>query len=516
MSFEPSILNDTDSWGPPSSSLQFSDILYQPFNKNDRIGKVIDWTSSSPTDRRPLQPYGQYSSGNTAFTYIHGEDESSFSFVNTAASKTMKIRRFVPHSRKQRSNRAQRQQQSLKVLQVKNQQKRRLGNAARTAQNRYIAFQQRREHKSREPSVAIPESWELLEVLEFSRFQELSYLPGDPVDLDFYGLLETYDKSYENVRTKNTKPLQRTDRYYSTSTTTEDPIIAKLARANEGNVFATDLILSTLMTCTRSVYSWDIIAERVENELFLDKREKSSLDYLEVSETAPDPPSEESELKINTPKSLATEATFVNHHFAQQILLKEKDVVKFKPNPFIEEGEKAGSVCYRYRKWDIGGGNTLVARTEIEGLMKSSTGEPLYLTIKALNEYKSSAEWRQQLDSQPGAVLSAELKKNTCKLARWAMGSLLAGTQLIKLGYVSRVQCRDNSKHVIMGLQTYKPSEFADQIHFHIPNCWGILRSLVDLLLSYSEGRYLILKDPNAQQLQIYRIPHDESEDESE
>jgi hypothetical protein len=25
------------------------------------------------------------------------------------------------------------------------------------------------------------------------------------------------------------------------------------------------------------VYSWDIIAERVENELFLDKREKSSL-----------------------------------------------------------------------------------------------------------------------------------------------------------------------------------------------------------------------------------------------
>jgi hypothetical protein len=33
MSFEPSILNDTDSWGPPSSSLQFSDILYQPFNK---------------------------------------------------------------------------------------------------------------------------------------------------------------------------------------------------------------------------------------------------------------------------------------------------------------------------------------------------------------------------------------------------------------------------------------------------------------------------------------------------
>jgi len=45
-----------------------------------------------------------------------------------------------------------------------------------------------------------------------------------------------------------------------------------LASSGVGNVFATDIILATLMTCTRSVNSWDIIARRIGNKLFFDKR----------------------------------------------------------------------------------------------------------------------------------------------------------------------------------------------------------------------------------------------------
>lgn len=43
----------------------------------------------------------------------------------------------------------------------------------------------------------------------------------------------------------------------------------------QGNVFATDAILATLMCCTRSVNSWDIIVQRVGNKLFFDKRDNS-------------------------------------------------------------------------------------------------------------------------------------------------------------------------------------------------------------------------------------------------
>lgn len=40
-------------------------------------------------------------------------------------------------------------------------------------------------------------------------------------------------------------------------------------------MFATDAILATLMSCTRSVYSWDIIVQRVGSKLFFDKRDNS-------------------------------------------------------------------------------------------------------------------------------------------------------------------------------------------------------------------------------------------------
>lgn len=49
-----------------------------------------------------------------------------------------------------------------------------------------------------------------------------------------------------------------------------------------GTVFATDAILSTLMCSPRSMYSWDIVVQRVGNKLFFDKRD-AAFDLLTVS-----------------------------------------------------------------------------------------------------------------------------------------------------------------------------------------------------------------------------------------
>lgn len=118
----------------------------------------------------------------------------------------------------------------------------------------------------------------------------------------------------------------------------------------QGNVFATDAILATLMCCTRSVNSWDIIVQRVGNKLFFDKRDNSDFgecannlnlsparacpakntdecvcvcvspsDLLTVSETANEPPQEEGN-SLNSPRNLAMEATYINHNFSQQCL----------------------------------------------------------------------------------------------------------------------------------------------------------------------------------------------------
>ena len=43
----------------------------------------------------------------------------------------------------------------------------------------------------------------------------------------------------------------------------------------DANVFATDVILSSIMCCTRSVHSWDIVVQKIGDKLFFDKRDDS-------------------------------------------------------------------------------------------------------------------------------------------------------------------------------------------------------------------------------------------------
>lgn len=45
-----------------------------------------------------------------------------------------------------------------------------------------------------------------------------------------------------------------------------------------------------------------------------------------------------------------------------------------------------------------------------------------------------NVEWRQKLDIQRGAVLANELRNNSCKLAKWTVQALLAGSDQVKFG----------------------------------------------------------------------------------
>jgi translation initiation factor 3 subunit D len=62
-------------------------------------------------------------------------------------------------------------------------------------------------------------------------------------------------------------------------------------------------------------------------------------------------------------------------------------------------------------------------------------------------------DWRKKIEAQRGAVLAFETKNNKNKVAKWTAGALLAGADMIKLGYCSRLGPRDNSSHVILGTQ---------------------------------------------------------------
>lgn len=164
----------------------------------------------------------------------------------------------------------------------------------------------------------------------------------------------------------------------------------------------------------------------------------------------------------------------------------------------------------------------LVVRTELDAVVKNTiSGDDQFLVIKALNEFDNKAQgsggaldWRTKLASQRGAVVATEMKNNSCKLARWTIQSILAKADMMKLGFVSRVNPRSPNDHVILGVLGYKPRDFAAQMNLNIANGWGIVRTIVDMVLKMDDGKYVLIKDPNKNVLRLYQVPADTFEDE--
>jgi translation initiation factor 3 subunit D len=279
------------------------------------------------------------------------------------------------------------------------------------------------------------------------------------------------------------------------------------------------------MTCTRSVYPWDIVVQKLPNgTLFFDKRDNSQLDYLTVHETSYTPPSDED--GINTMERLGLEATIINQNFSQQILKKAGRKDMDLPNPFFDEDDADGmepaSVAYRYRKFPLDDATNLICRTEVHGLVKKDQ----YMTAFALNEYVPTStagtaspqiiSWREKIDQQRGAVLATELKNNSFKLAKWTAQSLLADVEQMKIGFVSRAHPKNNYEHVVLATQFYRPKDFATQITLNEGSMWAMVRMFVSLFQKQEPGKYLLLREPNKAVLQIYAVPADTFDNDDE
>lgn len=531
---------DPETWGPTKAPEKFKDMPYQPFSKNDKVGRIADWTGQTYSDLRLAKKYQPHFGAGLQTNFFVDDDDGNYQLVDAARGPVTsrvktRLARMGPRGGNWRGRPGGRQLNSQQVILSKNK------NARSQAQNK-SKFQGRQDPrrrfdakgsnmKKRDASVFVQPSWEILEEMDFPRLSKLS-LPGveDPKDVFVCGALEYYDRAYDRVNCKQGKILQQVNRVQHKVTTTDDPIIRKLSRT-EGNVFATDSIIATIMCAPRSVLSWDIVVQRVGDKLFFDKRDESDFDLLTVHETATEFPFvEDPANSVNSPRHLALEATYINFNFSQQVLKMGEAKYEFQnPNPFVDKDEtqEVSSVAYRYRKWKLGDDVTLVVRCEHDAVAPGPNDKPQFITIKAFNEWgdpktTNNIDWRQKLDVQRGAVLASELKNNSNKLGKWTIQALLAGSDYIKFGYVSRVHTKDSSKHIILGTQTFRPKEFAGQINLNMENAWGVLRCIIDYCLKLPEGRYLILKDPNKPLLVLYNVPNnafssdDEKDDDEE
>lgn len=513
----PEIADNPDGWGPPEAAAalqnQLQNVPYAPFSKSDRLGRVADFTRGGFAPRAGGGGRGggapaEYSVFDFAFDEA---DEVSFRLVD---GKPPPRPRFGPRWRfNQQKQLPQRKDEEVEARK-REAEKDKLRRDRFYNQNRN---QPRREAAAFRSSVDIQPEWTMLDQIPFTTFSKLSFNVGEPEDILMCGALEYYDKVFDRVTPKNERRLERfKNRNFFKVTTTDDPIIRRLASDDKATVFATDAILSTLMCAPRSVYSWDIVVQRVGNKLFFDKRDGSQLDLLSVNETSQEPLPEAKE-DINSAYSLSVEAAYINQNFSQQVLVRDGNKVDFEePNPFASEGEEVASVAYRYRKWKLDEDTHLVARCEVHSLLDAK-GQTNFLTLNALNEFDpklTGVDWRQKLETQRGAVLATELKNNANKLAKWTAQALLASADTMKLGYVSRVHPRDHFNHVILSVQGYKPKEFATQINLNTLNMWGIVKAIVDVCLKLNEGKYVLVKDPSKPQVRLYEVPADAFEND--
>ncbi|VDN60024.1 unnamed protein product [Dracunculus medinensis] len=545
------IAENRNGWGPVTGLEKFQSLPYQQFNKADKIGKVADWmgiTQFNDRFRRGTLYGNPYASGTigSQYDYIHDEEDSTFQLVDTSKPQKQNVqrggrirqqqlfyRRLVQKENERRNQAIYGQNQKTKRCIAKEQQKafkqwQRRGGGARgrgRGGQGYGRWDQRNQ-KQLTASITVRPEWQVLEEMDFPRLAKLN-LPnvesGQDINGHRYGQLYYYDKSFDRITVRNEKGLQRCGGTFYNLTTTEDPVIQELAQQNTGNVFATDMILATLMASTRSVYSWDVVAYRVGDKLFFDKRDtggfSNPVDALTVSETSTDAPQSDDTSSINHPRNLATEALYINQNFRRMVLKRNEEPFKYDhPRLPFDEGEADADSCvaYKYRSWSLGKQTDgteirLVCRTEHDGVTVGPNGDIQTLTIKAFNEwdsrFSSGVDWRSKLDTQKGAVLATELQNNSCKLAKWTLQALLAGSDQIKFGYVSRVNVRNSANHVILGTQQYKPSEFATNITLNLDNAWGILRCMIDHCMKQPPGKYLLLKDPNKPSVRLYSLP---------
>ena len=374
--------HDEDSWGPSTLPERFRDLIYLPYSKSDRIGKIADWNidtedginggnntyaynnmnkggennnnkrhnNNNNNNKRgeQYQPFGAgYAANAYEFTNPLDNEDGAFSLVdNTKSSGNPLARSKFPgggnnsrggnnsgrgggNNRMGRSNgsgrgtgygnargnnrdaRSQYQRLGDSVTggnaSIASQLggsnstgKNNIGNNSASMGNNSNNSRQKQNNsgggnsnnggaggrwdhnnnkqtRMREASLPVLSEWELVEDIDFARLGKLSFDPPQGTVVSEHGEINHYDLSYDRITTKSSKALGHTNKNWAHVTTSEDPILKNLAANGQGQVFATDVILSLLMCSSRTVYPWDLIITRRNGQLFFDHRESLAI-----------------------------------------------------------------------------------------------------------------------------------------------------------------------------------------------------------------------------------------------
>ena len=561
----PQCVDDEDGWGPSKKGYGKEDgetgveaIIYSPFLKTDKFGRAADWTTSGGKYNKNEQRYqrerelrhqrdfgggAQLKQGGqqvdeqqptSSFAFSENkEEEGTFSLVDTSKGG-FQHKKFGGHQRRfqpgggrgfGRGRDAEDQSGILgdQGIGAERERARQMRKQSKKQQQWSTwGFNKNKSQVSYDASVEIKPTWNVVEQIQLSSLAKVTEKITTPTDtpetLKEFGSLKTYDKTVDRITPKTERALKRLTQVsrLNGATASKDPVMVELGKENTSKnpnkvtVMTTDTTLASIMCATRSVFGWDVVITKNANTITFDKRPRGVVDSHMVSETAQESVSDDKD-NINGVQKLAEEATLMSAAYSAQVASEEPEVVLGEERKVPVEDAPSG-VAYRYRKWQLNEKRDAIVRTEVNGVSESR-GQNALLCARALLEYDSkvsqTVDWRAKIETQRGAVIATELKNNSNKLAKWTCCAILAGAELLKLGFVSRVHPKDPHAHSILNTQTFKPKDFASQINLNNDNMWGALGFILDIVEKQVDGTYILVKDPNKPQLRMYKVPDD-------
>lgn len=510
----------SETWGPPvNRPPAFADLPFAPFSKRDPINYIADWNATTKSkDGRTKMGDEQATLGNFS------EDEAS-EFGVVVRQKTYDM------SKQRKDFTKQRQQMQYAHMKLTTQALKQLREAPSTVTRAKKQAQKRQRRKkyfeNLRPTIASikkQDHWSEVKDMWFNPLLEIKVnIPKQTKTLVTAGTIHGVLSNYDEIRCRTPVKLnvatynENNFMSFNYKTTSKDPIILELANKGVGNVFATDEILSVIMCCNRSKYSYDIVINKLGNDIFFDQRLKAN-SSLSVDETSQYRPTKKTAAPINRYLNLAKEATLINHCVQEQLVSHriENQYNLQRKHPFAEavdqkSGKESTSTAFVYRQIIFGEDINLIVRCGVQGYDMSN--KQRYIDIYALNQYdhtkSKTDDWNKELDTRLLAILLTEIRNNNFKFARWATQAHLAGIETIKLAFVTRVNSNDATEHHIVGVKNFTLKDIIQKMGLELTHEWGVLNHFIKLIRDLDDGRYIGVRDPLKQVIRIYRVDDD-------
>jgi translation initiation factor 3 subunit D len=491
-------LSSNESWGPDPNFVfeQYKNLPFAPFNKLEKIGKFCD--ISNPGTKLNAQ--------SSAITNVPMDDEEGeFTIVETKIAQKPKYK--LPYARRKPQIGPGQLRPTYPTYQPR-------GGAKPFNKNaRHYPHRVQVMRTKFKDNAGVQADWEYIIDANKTNFDKTPVTNVKVTDIAIAGKIGEYDKSWDGkINPKKNVPFSlpptisfgagpRSDRFIQ-------ELVEKDRATSDTIIYATDTILSTIMTVKNSVFPWDITVVKEGNQLFLEpsleKNKANYIDILTVNEnTANDLPEDEKEML-----KLCIESTNVNKKFIE-ISTKGTEVKEFGDGkyPSIEVPDRK---VYRYRKWTLDNRLHVVVRSEIDAYAKEGDNIT-FVKVCALNECQPQLSWKENYELKEGALISTELRNNLCKICRWLCQAFLAEANLFKLGFVTKPNPKE-TKHQVLTVEDTTTANISSIINFRLKDNWSIVKTLAEIVMKEPDGVYAFVKLPYKQSIRIYAVPEKEEQ----